>query len=158
MLWIGGNALQGFGGRLEQQPVHLSFVLQGKCGQWFRQSEDDMKILTGQQLGSPLFQPLGARQRLTLWAMSIGTGVVGIAFVPTSITSLQMTSNCGGATGFDGAQRPLLRGGQRGSMRLAKLVAVCTHDVRDFQCRPHGIELAMLSGPGWEAGADLKGW
>jgi hypothetical protein len=58
--------------------------------------------------------------------------------VAALVTSFQMTAERCGATQFDGAQHPPLPLGQRSSMRLAKLVAMGTHDIGEFQGRPHG--------------------
>jgi hypothetical protein len=69
--------------------------------------------------------------------MPIGTRVVGIPFVAALVTSFQMTAQRGGTTQFDRTQHPLLPHGQRGGMRLAKLVAMRAHDIGDFQGRPH---------------------
>jgi hypothetical protein len=59
MLGIGGETLQGFGGGLKQQAVHLLFVLEGQPREGFGQSEDHMEIFARQQVGLALFQPLG---------------------------------------------------------------------------------------------------
>ena len=97
-----------------------------------------MKILTWQKFGLAFFQPLRSGQGLALGTMPIGARVVGIAFVAALVTSFQMTAELCGASQFDRAQHPLLLGGQRSGMRLAKLVAVGAHDIGDFQGRPHG--------------------
>ena len=147
---IGGDALQGFGRRPEQQSVHLLFVLQGQRRECRGESEDDVKTLARQQLSATLLEPLGTRQGLTFWAVPIGARIVCVAFVPALVTALEMSAQGGGAAGFDGAQNTFLRRGQRGSVRLAKLLAVGTHDVRDFECRPHrepgGLRLRIEDG------------
>jgi hypothetical protein len=53
------------------------------------------------------------------------------------VTLFQMTAERRGATQFDRAQHPPLPLGQRSSTRLAKLIAVSTHDIGDFQGGPH---------------------
>jgi hypothetical protein len=137
MFRIGCNGLESFGRSPEQQTVHLSLVLQGEWHKWFGQSEDNMKIFARQQLSLALFQPLGSSHRLTFWAMPIRTGVVCVPFVSALVTPFEMASQCGGPAAFDRTQHALLRRGQRGSMRLAKLVAMGAHNISDFESRPH---------------------
>src|SRR5215471_2538297 len=138
VLRICRDRLQGLGCCSEKQTIDLPLVLQAQLGEGFWQCKDDMKIFAGQEFSLTLFQPLGSRQRLTLGAMAIRTGVVGISFMAALITSFQVTAESHCATQLDRAQHPLLPCGQRGSMRLAKLVAVGAHDIGDFQGRPHG--------------------
>jgi hypothetical protein len=57
--------------------------------------------------------------------------------MPASITALQMAPECGGATGFDGAQHAFLSAGQSGSMRLAKLLAMSADDIGNLKCWAH---------------------
>ena len=58
VLRVRRNRLQGLGGGPKQQIVHLAFVLEGQRGQFRRQGKHDMEILTLQQFGLPLLQPL----------------------------------------------------------------------------------------------------
>jgi hypothetical protein len=60
-----------------------------------------------------------------------------MAFVPALVTTFQMAAQRGCATQFYGAQDALLPGRQRGGVRAAKLVAMRTHNIGDFQCRSH---------------------
>jgi hypothetical protein len=96
-----------------------------------------MKILAGQEFGLTFLQPLGSGQGLALGTMSVGARVVCVSFVAALVTSFQVTAERRGATQLDRAQYPLLPRGQRSGMCLAKLVAVGTHDIGDFQRRPH---------------------
>src|SRR5262249_10565893 len=113
----------------------------------------------GQPFGLSFLQPLGARQRLTLGTVAIRAGVISVTFVPTAIAALQMASEGGRATAFDGPQHPPLGGGRSGRLPLAQLRAVGAHDVGDFQRRPHGkVSGAKPANPGREVGADPKGW
>lgn len=54
------------------------------------------------------------------------------------------------ATQFDGTQYALLPRGQRCGVRAAKLVAMRTHDIGDFERRPHGEAAAYFGG--WVTG------
>jgi hypothetical protein len=97
-----------------------------------------VEVLAGKQIGLALFQPSGSRERLAFRTMSVAAGVVRVPFVTTLITSLKVTPESRSATGFNGAQHAFVCAGQRGSMRLAKLLAMGAHDVGDFKGRPHG--------------------
>jgi hypothetical protein len=96
-----------------------------------------MEIGRRQQFGLALFEPLGSGQGLALGAMPIRTGVVGIPFVPALVTSFQMAAQFGCAAQFYGAQYALLPRRQRCGVRVAKLLAMRTHNIGDFECRPH---------------------
>ena len=63
--------------------------------------------------------------------------VISIAFVPALVTAFQMATQFGCATQFYGAQYALLPRRQRCGVRVAKLVAMRTHNIGDFECRPH---------------------
>ena len=137
VLGICRDRLQGLGCGSKQEAVHLPFVVQAQLSQRFLHGKVDMKIFSGQVFSLTFFQPLCSGQRLTLGAMAIRAGVVRISFVAALITSFQVTAKGGCTTQFDRAQHPLLPCGQRGSMRLTKLVAVGAHNIGDFQGWPH---------------------
>ena len=109
-----------------------------------------MEILALQEFALPLLQPLGSGQGLAFGAMPIGAGVIGVAFVPALVTALQMAAEGRGAAQFDGTQYTLLPRGQRGGVRAAKLVAMRTHNIGDFEGRPHGEAAAYFCG--WVTG------
>jgi len=96
-----------------------------------------MEIGRRQQFGLALFEPLGSGQGLAFGTMPIGTRVIGIALVSALVTAFQMAAQRGGATQFDGAQYALLPSRQSCSVRVAKLLAMRTHNIGEFQCRPH---------------------
>ncbi len=48
-----------------------------------------------------------------------------------------MAAQFGCATQFYGAQYALLPRRQRCGVRVAKLLAMRTHNIGDFECRPH---------------------
>jgi uncharacterized membrane protein YhaH (DUF805 family) len=62
-----------------------------------------MKILGVEKLGSAVFQPLGASQRLAFWTVAITTAIVANALVVTAIAVLDMTTECCSSTQFDRA-------------------------------------------------------
>ena len=138
------NLLQGFRGRSEQQTVHLTLVLEGQGSQRLWQSKHDMEILALQEFALTLFQLLGSGQGLAFGAMPVGAGVIGVAFVSALVTALQMAAEGRGAAQFDGTQYTLLPRGQRGGVRAAKLVTLRTHNISDFERRPHGEAAAYF--------------
>jgi hypothetical protein len=105
-----------------------------------------MKILAGQQFCLTLFEPLGAGQRLAFGAMPIAARVISIPFMPALVAPFEVAAESSRATGFEGTQHTLLRGGQRGSVRAAKLLAMGAHDVTDFQSRSHEENQRGLGG------------
>jgi hypothetical protein len=74
VLGVSRDGAQGLGRSPEQNVIDDLLVLQGNGGDGLRYGEDDMKILSVEKLGSTVFQPLGARQRLALWAVAITAG------------------------------------------------------------------------------------
>src|ERR1700680_3907544 len=117
-------------------PIHLAFVLQGQRGQWLGQGKHYVEVFAPQEFGLTLLQPLGSGQGLAPGAMPIRAGVVGVTFVPTLVTLLEMAAQRCRATQFDSTQHTLLPNGQSLGMHLAELGAVCAHNVGNFQGRP----------------------
>src|SRR6516164_9286670 len=81
MLRISRDGAQCLAGSPEQDIVDDLLVLQGNGGDGLRYGEDHMKILGVEKLGSTVFQPLGASQRLAFWAVAITAAVVTDALV-----------------------------------------------------------------------------
>jgi hypothetical protein len=71
MLRIGGDFDHCVGACPHQQIVDLAFVLMCDISDGFGQSEDEMKIPHGQQLGLTCRQPCLRRTGLALGAMTI---------------------------------------------------------------------------------------
>jgi hypothetical protein len=84
---IPGNGEQGLSRDAKKQIVELLLVVEHQFGDGFRNSEDHVKILDGQQFALPALQPPGARQGLTLGTMPVAAGVVADASVLT-VTAL----------------------------------------------------------------------
>jgi hypothetical protein len=57
-----------------------------------------MKVLGVEKLGSTVFQPLGASQRLAFWAVAVPAAVVADALMVTAIAALNMTTECRSST------------------------------------------------------------
>jgi hypothetical protein len=69
-----------------------------------------------------------------------------------------MASQCRCPAGFYGAQYAFLHGGQRSSMRLAKLVAMGAHNIGDFEGWPHEQRRFKIWDQRQELAADPKDW
>ena len=95
-----------------------------------------METGSWQKFGLALFQPLVSSQSLALGTTPIRTGVIG-ALVSALVTAFQMAARRSCAAQFYGAQNALLPRRQRGGVRVAKLIAMRTHNIGDFECRPH---------------------
>ena len=76
-----------------------------------RDAENDVEVPDGQQLLSPIAEPLLACIDLTLRAMAIAAGAESDGLIPATGTSITMTTESGGAAAFDSSQRfDVLRG------------------------------------------------
>jgi hypothetical protein len=62
---------------VKEQVVDEPLVLQGKRGQFPRQSEHGMDVASGQQFPLARFEPAPARVAVASWAMPVSAGVVG---------------------------------------------------------------------------------
>lgn len=94
-----------------------------------------MKIWCVEKLGLTVFQPLGARQALALWTVSISAAVIEDALVVTAIAALDMASKCCGSTQFDRTHDAPLCSAQRGAMGVTIACAVAAEHIRHFQPR-----------------------
>ena len=74
---IGGERRHGVGGGLEQDRIDDGLVLEGDLGDRRGQGEDEVEIGNGQEFGLAVRHPLRPRLPLTLWTVTIATGVVG---------------------------------------------------------------------------------
>ena len=73
MFGIGGNSPQGFGCSPEENAVDHFLVLVGDGGNLFRQGKDHVEVFGVEKLLLTIFDPLGASERLALWAMPVAT-------------------------------------------------------------------------------------
>ena len=103
MLGVSRDGAQRLSGSPEQNIVDYLLVLQGNDGNGLWYGEDDVKILSVEELGSTVLEPLGPSQRLTLWAVAIATAVVANPLVATAIAALEMTTKRRSSTQFDRA-------------------------------------------------------
>ena len=83
VLGVSGNRLQRSGTGFKQDFVDDLPVLEGQCIQRFRDGEDDMEVLDGQQFSLAPLDPLGPRQVLAFRTVAIAAGVVTDALMMT---------------------------------------------------------------------------
>ena len=103
MTGIGGDGTKGRGSTAKQDVVNDALVLQGNCGDWLGDGEDDMEVRHRQQVGLARFQPGSACQGLTLGAVAVAAGVVGDADVRACVTLLCVTAQGSGPAELYGA-------------------------------------------------------
>ena len=87
VLGIASDGEQRLGRGAEQDVVDDLRVVEGEGGDRFRQREDDMEVLDGQQVSVALLEPAGPRQGLAFGAMAVaaGNGVISITCLMGSI-------------------------------------------------------------------------
>src|SRR2546425_6834541 len=71
MFRISGDEPQGFGSGVEENAVDGPLVLQGDGGNLLRHRKDNVKIRDAEKLRLAILDPLGTRQRLTFWTVTI---------------------------------------------------------------------------------------
>jgi hypothetical protein len=110
MFGIGSDGGQGLGCGSKQNVVDDLFVLVSDGSDLFRDGENDMKIVRGEDFGHSLLDPLGTREGLALWAMAVPAAVIARPFVTTAVAAFEMTAESCGATHLDGGHdTPLCR-------------------------------------------------
>ena len=128
---VAGDGEQCPGSGAEQNVVDGGFVVEGDAGDGFRDSEDDVKVFHRQQLGLPLFKPMGARQPLALGAMTVAARAVFFVTVSAVAAPFGNTAQRWCAADFDSPHQRLLMPGQ--IVRLAVSGAVLPEDVGQLQ-------------------------
>src|ERR1700687_5697165 len=73
---VAGDGQQGLGGGAEEDAVDNFFVVESNVGDRLGDSEDHVEVFHRQQLGLPLFEPLGARQTLALGTVPVAARAV----------------------------------------------------------------------------------
>ena len=151
---IAGNGEQGIGHRAEQDLVNDFLVIEGDGGDWFRQREDHVKVLHGQQFGDALLDPAFARQTLALGTMPVAAGAIDDARVLAVVAPFDGATQRGGTAVDDGLHEAVLMQGQ--GMRLPVGRAVLSKDVGQLGSRPvHSAWLGCGLGLGPGAAAEL---
>ena len=155
MLRIRADGAQGLCGAAEEEGVHDRLVLVGDRRDLVRDGEDDVKILSLQQLGLAGLQPPRPGQGLALGAVAIAARVVGRARVPAGVTLLQVPTQGGGAAGCDRPHHPLLLLGAGVGRPVGGPVPA--EHLRHFEPGPEHRPAAQKTGGGAGAGAGALG-
>jgi hypothetical protein len=82
---IGGYSTQGLSRGLKEDVIDHLLVLVGDRGNLVRNREDDVEVLAVEKFSLTAFDPLGAGQRLTFWAMPIAARSVANALMTALI-------------------------------------------------------------------------
>jgi hypothetical protein len=139
VLGIRRNRQQRIGGRFEQQPVHLGFVLIGDGADLRRQCEHHVEVGDWQQLGLAGRQPFSSGRPLALRAMPITAGIIGNARVGAVFAALDMTAERGCAARFNCRHDAELAEAQVPGILAPPCLPVPAEDIRHLQLRPrHG--------------------
>ena len=96
-----GYGEKGLGTHAEQQIIERRLVLQCQIGDGFRQGEDNMEVLHGQQFGTTPVQPAGALERAALGTVAIAAGVVAVAFPLAVVAFFDVATEGGGTAEFN---------------------------------------------------------
>jgi hypothetical protein len=132
---IGGNGFQGLGRGTEENPVDHLLILESDGGDFFRHSENDMKVRDLKKFGFAILDPPGAGEGLTLWAVPIAARVERIPLMTALVTALHMAAESGCPAHFDGGHDAPLPGGHRRAMLFAVRFAIAAEHIRHFQLR-----------------------
>src|SRR5258708_21063527 len=98
---IASELEQGRGAGVEQQVINQPLVLQGKCGQFAREGEDDMHVAGGEQLALAGFEPPHKGVALASWEMPITARIVGDGGMSAPGAPIAMSAHpSGAATGY----------------------------------------------------------
>jgi hypothetical protein len=137
MLGVRGDRAQRLGRRLEQKVVDHRLVVEGDLGGRRGQGEDDVEVLRGEQVGLPIGEPVRSREALTLRAMAVAAGVVGLPHQPAVQAMFDMAAERRRPAGLYGAHYLALAASQMTVVTLAVGAAVAAEHVRHLQGGPH---------------------
>lgn len=146
VLGIGSDRAQGLGSGVKQDFVDHGLVLVGDRGDFLGQREDYVEIVSGNELGLAILQPLRAHQGLTLRAVAISATVERDARVAAFVTLLDVTTERDGATTLDRAHDAALPTAEGISVLLAVGRAGLAEDVRHLE--PGGAQRSPQRGAG----------
>ena len=145
VLGIGGDGEQGLGRGPEQDAIELSLILIGNCCNLLRKSEHNVKILSVQEFGLTVLEPLSPSKRLAFWAVAIRTGVESVALMPAMVTLLQMAAQNSSPADLDRGHDTALRHGKRSAVLLTIGFAVAAKHIRYLKLGAiHVPELEVL--------------
>src|SRR6185295_8078512 len=90
---------QGLRDSFEQDIAEHLLVHQYEWVEFVRESEYEMEVAYGEQVGFAVFEPLGLGQRATLGTVAVAAGVVSRLPIAAGVTLLEVPTECGGAAG-----------------------------------------------------------
>jgi hypothetical protein len=129
MLMVGSHFHESSRGRLEEQRKQKLLVLPDQRDQAVRNAEDNVKVADGQQLLSPIAEPLLASIDLTLRAMAIAAAKERDSLIPATGTSITMPTKSGSAAAHDGMEHLELSPAQRFPEALPQFAARHANDI-----------------------------
>jgi hypothetical protein len=118
-------------GREEHAVNHL-LVLKGDGGQLFWDCEHDVEVRHFQQLSLAVLDPLRARQRLALWAMTIPATVEAVPLMTAFITLFEVAAEGRRTAHLDCSHDAPLPGGHRSAILFPVSGAIAAEHVRHF--------------------------
>src|ERR1700730_6086272 len=76
MFGISSNSAQGFSGSPEENVVHHFLILESDVGNLFREGKDHVEVLSIEELGLTVLDPLGAGWGRAFWTMPVPAAVI----------------------------------------------------------------------------------
>jgi hypothetical protein len=113
VLGIASEGFERIRSRVEEEIVDQAGPGQGQAVQRVGQSEDDVEVGDGEQIGASCFEPVLLVEALALGAVAVAAGVVDGAAVAAAVTLLEVSAQGGGAAGRESAQDLVLKGAHR---------------------------------------------
>jgi hypothetical protein len=92
-----------------------------------------VEIFGIKKLGLPIVEPRCPGKRLAFWTMPVSAAVISEALMAARVALLEMATEGGGATQFDGAHGTSLPTAERIGMRLPVDRPEVTEDIRHFE-------------------------
>ena len=129
MLGIRRDLQQRGGARPEEQVVHDALVLERQPRELVWQREDDVVIADWQEFVLTCCEPLVARVRQTLRAVTIPARVVRDGAMIAARTAIEMAAQRRGAAARQGAEHAPVLPREPGPVRLDEAIAVFADDV-----------------------------
>ena len=133
---IGGERRHGVGGGFEQDRIDDSLVLESDLSDRRGQGEYEVEIGNGQEFGLAVRHPLRPRLPLTLWTVTIATGVVGDPRDAAVVAGFDMAAERRRPACRDRAYHAPLDAPEMCGMGAGVILAVAAKDIGDFDDRP----------------------
>ena len=130
---IPGNGTQGLRTAVEEDVIDCFLVLQSDGGDLLRNGEHHVEIVGIKKIGLPIVEPRCPGKRLAFRTMPVSAAVVSEALMAARVALLEMATENGGATQFDGAHGTSLPTAKRIGMRLPVGGPKVTEDICHFE-------------------------